>query len=77
MLFACPYNTTDISSEYLNGYVKLMVKKRCHKHRTILELKNDIRDGFYGGKTRILQLHEVVNTRMAKRRLKKMRRAYE
>ena len=46
VLFSCPYNPNDMPSEYLNSYVKLMVKKRCKKHRTILELKNDIRDGF-------------------------------
>ena len=66
VLFSCPYNPSDMPFEYLNSYVKLMVKQRCKKHRTISELKDDIRQGFYGGLTRSLRIHKCVNSDMCK-----------
>jgi len=65
VLFACPYNPNDMPSEFLNSYVKLMVKQCCRKNRTIEELKNDIRNGFYGGITRSKRQHINVNFKMA------------
>ena len=43
VLFSCPYNPNDMPSEFLNNHVKLLVKQRCKKHRTISELKTDIK----------------------------------
>jgi hypothetical protein len=64
VLFSCPYNPNDMPSEYLNNHVKLLVKQRCKKNRTISELKTDIRDGFYGGMTRSRRIHKCVDTNM-------------
>jgi len=64
VLFACPYNPNDMPFEFLNSYVKLMVKQCCRKHRTILELKNDIRSRFYGGITLSKRQHNKVNQNM-------------
>ena len=65
VLFACPYNPDDMPAEFLNAYVKLMVKQCAKKHRTIQELKFDIRKGFYGGKTRCSRSHNAVNSHVA------------
>jgi hypothetical protein len=64
VLFACPYNPNDMPSEFLNSYVKSMVKRRSKKNRSILELKSDIRCGFYGGETKSKRQHSPVNAKM-------------
>lgn len=65
VLFACPYNPNDMPAEFLNAYVKLMVKQCSKKNRTIEELKLDIRKGFYGGATRCSRRHKEVTNHIA------------
>jgi len=64
VLYTCPYSPQYQPAEYLNAHVKFMVKKKCKKHRTILELKNDIRDGLYGGITSCGRIHSGIDARI-------------
>ena len=65
VLFSCPYNPSDMPIEYLNSYVKCNVKQRCHKKRTIEQLKIDVRNGFYGGELKNgLRQHRCVDAHM-------------
>ena len=64
VLYSCPNNPEDQPAEFLNAHVKLMVKKRAKKNRTIMELKQDVREGFYGGKTIVGRDHQGINAKM-------------
>ena len=64
VLFSCPYNPSDMPSEYLNSYVKCNVKQCYKKNRTIMQLKTDIRNGFYGGQIKNIRYHNCVNSHM-------------
>jgi hypothetical protein len=61
VLFSCPYNPQDMPFEYVNSYVKLNVKQCYFKGRTIGDLKQHIRNGFYGGTTRSLRHHACID----------------
>ena len=62
VLFGCPNNPQDQPAEFFNAHVKLMVKRRCCKDRSINQLKQDIRDGMYGGITKSKKQHKCVDS---------------
>jgi hypothetical protein len=62
VLFGCTNNHQDQPAEFLNAHVKLMVKRKCCKDRSIDQLKKDIRDGMYGGITKSKKQHKPVDS---------------
>ena len=66
IIFGPPHSPQYQPAELLNAHVKFNVKKTAYKHRTISELKNNIRDGFYGGKTLCGREHKPIDTNIIK-----------
>ena len=54
----------DNRFELFNAHVKMLVKKRNKRGRTISQLYNDILDGMYGGESRVGMPHKKVDERL-------------
>ena len=50
--------------ELFNSHVKLLVKKRNLRGRTLSDLYNDILDGIYGGKTNVGRDHKSIDKKL-------------
>jgi hypothetical protein len=64
VLYGCQNYPFGQPFELFNAYVKMFVKKRNKRSRTISELYNDILDGMYGGKSRVGRSHKAVDTKL-------------
>jgi hypothetical protein len=61
VIYTVANNPDDQPFELLNAYVKRYCKKKCLRNRTMMELFQHLREGFYGGVHISGQPHRAVN----------------